>query len=117
MKITLNEKELDLHYSYRIHIMFEEVLERPVDFGKMTMSDIEKLFFFTIISTLKYNKIDYDLTFEDFRNWVDDNGNDQLLLDYFNWLVKDVMKVQEDLIKPLTEEQKEEMTENADENF
>jgi len=87
MKITYNGNEYDLHWSYRVHYLFEDKAGKTLD--KLNGShDANILFYCVFLATMQYNHVDCDLTEAEFSNWVDDNGNDKLFLDFNNWFYK-----------------------------
>lgn len=92
MKIKIDNKELELHYSFRMMMMYEQIQGKSIDFANMTMQDIVILFYAAVVSTLQYNKVSTLMKYEDFMNWVDDNGGEQAIVDFTNWYIH---KVQE----------------------
>ena len=97
MKIKIFEKELDLHYSFRMMLMYEQVKGQGLDPLHMTTDDIVILFYGAVVSTLQYNHITQPLSYIEYMNWLDDNGGEQLLVQFSNWYV-DVLKMQYDLV-------------------
>ena len=87
---------MDLHWSYRVHILFENATGYTIDKIKSS-SDMNMLFYCVFIATLQYNHIDEIVTSVDFMNWVDDNGNDKLFIEFNDWFLK--IMTQEDELK------------------
>lgn len=90
MKVTIKEQELDLHYSMRIYIIYESMTDKsisPEDFNKMT--NVITLLYATIIATLQYNRLTASLDWNDYIDWLDEQG-DKLLVDFTDWFVKEV---------------------------
>lgn len=90
MKVTLKEKQVELHYSFRMMMMYEQIQGKSLDFQNITLQDLVILFYTAVVSTLQYNKLGIGMQYEDFLNWLDDNGGEQLLVDFSNWYVEQV---------------------------
>lgn len=95
MKIKIFDKELDLHYSFRMLMMYEQIQEKSLDFQKVTLNDLVVLFYTAIISTLQYNKVEGTLKYADYMNWLDDNGGEKTIVEFTNWYVSELAKQNE----------------------
>lgn len=111
MKIKIENQELELHYSFRMALMYEQIQNKSIDFANLKMEDIVVLFFAAVVSTLQYNKIANTMKYEDFLNWIDDNGGEKILIEFTNWYVEQVQR-QYDLMP----ESKNKSTEKPDPN-
>lgn len=98
MKIKFNEKEMELHYSYEVSMLYEEMMQKSIDYMKLTSKDYEILFYAVFLTTLRYNKYGKLVSFIDFKNWIDDNGGTKLFVDFIKWYV-DQVKAEFELIK------------------
>lgn len=90
MKIKIKDQTLDLHYSMRIYIIYEQMTDKsidPSDFNKMT--NVITLLYATILATLQYNRLPASLDWNDFIDWVDEQG-DNLIVDFSNWFMTEV---------------------------
>lgn len=99
MKIKLNEKEYELRYSFRMMMIYEQIAGKTLDWQHLTTQDLVILFYATVIATLQYNKNSTPLKYEDFLNWIDDNGSDMLLVEFANWYAEAVTH-QAELVNP-----------------
>lgn len=99
MKIKLNEKEYELRYSFRMMMIYEQIAGKTLDWQHLTTQDLVILFYATVIATLQYNKNSTPLKYEDFLNWIDDNGSDMLLVKFANWYAEAVTR-QAELVNP-----------------
>ena len=104
MKITYNGNTVDLHWSYRVHFLFENATGYSIDKIKTT-NDMNVLFYCVFLATLQYNKIENTLSYFDFMNWVDDNGNDKIFIQFNEWFLK-TMTQQDELSKEADENDK-----------
>lgn len=111
MKIKIDNKELELHYSFRMALMYEQIQNKSIDLVNLKLEDIVILFFAAVVSTLQYNKIANTMKYEDFLNWIDDNGGEKILLEFTNWYGEQVRR-QYDLMP----ESKNKSTEKLDPN-
>lgn len=91
MKVTIKGKSFDLHYSMRMMIIYENITGENFDFTNMqSLKQVTSLFLSCILASAKKNGIDLQLTYEDFMDWLDDNGGYELLNEFALWLAKDI---------------------------
>ena len=112
MTVNFNNKKLDLHYSYEVSVIYENMTQHSIDYDKMTSQDYEILFYGVLLSTLRYNKIGkMIISFVDFKNWVDDNGGTKLFVEFIKWYV-DTVKAEFEMLKNEIEEPEEPIDES-----
>lgn len=111
MTVNFNNKKLDLHYSYEVSMIYENIKQHSIDYANMTSQDYEILFYGVLLSTLRYNKIGKMISFVDFKNWVDDNGGTKLFVEFIKWYA-DTIKAEFELLKNEIEEPEEPIDEN-----
>ena len=87
MKITYNGNEYDLHWSYRVQWLFEEYANKSIDQASTT-KDTNTIFYCVFLATMIYNHVECDMTIDDFTNWVDDNGGQELFIEFIKWFYK-----------------------------
>lgn len=76
MKITINNKDIELHFSMRILMMFEEIFNRALIGSDLaTYNTLVKLFYVGVLSSARYNKIEFDMDFEQFVDYLDEQEN------------------------------------------
>ena len=86
MKITIKGRELELHYSLRILINYEEITGKSLDFNDMnSISSLIKLFYSAVIASLQYARQPLDITWEEFLDFIDEQGNYDLLKEFGEW--------------------------------
>ena len=78
MKLTIKDKEIELKYSIRSLIMFENMAEKS--FAPETLTDIITFMYCVVVSSSK----DYSLTFDDFIDFLDENPD--VIKDFGDWL-------------------------------
>jgi len=98
MKIKIKDTEFELRYSMRMFINYEAIIGKslePTDLQNYT--NFIALFFSCVVASASYHKIQLGLTYEDFINWLDDNGGELILLQFGEWYMN-ITKANADLI-------------------
>lgn len=99
MKVKIHDLELDLHYSMRMMIIYENITGENIDFTNMqSIKQLTSLFLSCILASAKKNKIDLQLTYDEFMDWIDDNGGYKLLNEFATWLAGEI-KAKYELLK------------------
>lgn len=80
MKIELNNKEIELKYSMRALMMFENVTGASLSTHGLT--DVMTFFYCVVLSSSK----DYTITFDDFIDYID--ANPSKIVEFSDWLKK-----------------------------
>ena len=111
MTVNFNNKKLDLHYSYEVSIIYENITQHSIDYANITSHDYEILLYGVLLSTLRYNKIGEMISFVDFKNWVDDNGGTKLFVEFIKWYA-DTVKAEFEMLKNEIEELEEPIDES-----
>ena len=105
MKVKYKDKEIELHYSLRIYMIYENIMgETPAKEDYMTLVT---LMFATLVGTLQRNREPIDIDYQGFLDWIDDNGGIKLLMEFSRWFSDEAMK-QMDLIGEPEELEKKE---------
>lgn len=79
MKIQIKDKDIELKYSFRAMMVFEEITGNSFSFSGM--KDLIVYFYSTVIASDK----DLDLDFEQFMDWLDDNPDE--LNNFTEWVI------------------------------
>ena len=109
MIFKLNENEtVELKYSFRSAIYFEQITNKNVDFQNFTANDLITLFYSVVIASLqKANKP--VITMLAFMDCIDDyNGGEKCLVEFSNWYAEIVKAQYEVLDSTLTDKEKKE---------
>ena len=102
MTIKFQENEVELVYSFRSAIYFEQIQKKNLDFSNFTGNDLITLFYCVFISSLQKNKMPI-VDMLEFLDVVDDNGGDRCILDFSNWYI-DIIKKQYEVIDSMDDE-------------
>jgi len=80
MKITIKGKEVELKYSLRALIMYENIENKT--FQPTSLQNLMTFFYSIVLASSK----DYSLTFDEFLDFVDEDQNNNLLNEFAGWL-------------------------------
>lgn len=78
MKIKLNDKEIELKYSFRALMAYENVMDKSLEMN--TLSDILTFFYCIVITSAKDNSIKFD----EFMDYLDEHP--EAVSEFNNWL-------------------------------
>lgn len=92
MKIKINKKSYELHNSFRAGMYFEQIMDRPINFSKLSQLDLFTFFYCVVQATLEYNKADVSMTINEFKDWIDDNGGELVVAEFTTWYIKEMEK-------------------------
>ena len=84
MTLTIKDKEIELKYSFKAMMIFENI--KGESFNPKTVSDIIIFFYSTILGSDR----NLSLEFDDFISWLDDNP--EKMTEFSNWLSSVVNK-------------------------
>lgn len=90
MKITIKDKEIELKYTMRSMLMYENITDKT--FMPNTMTDIVTYMYCVVLSSTK----DYSLSFDDFLDYIDENVG--VINEFSQWLT-DIVAVHNNLKK------------------
>lgn len=86
MKVKIKGKEFELHYSMRSFVIYEEIVGKSLNFDDINnLSSIVNLFYANVLATMQYNNMNLDLTYNDFWNYIDENGGAELISEFSKW--------------------------------
>lgn len=78
MKINLNDKEIELKYSFRALMAYENVMDKSLEMN--TLSDILTFFYCIVITSAK----DSSIKFDEFMDYVDEHP--ETVAEFNMWL-------------------------------
>jgi len=87
MKFKINNEEIELVYSFRSSIYFEQIAGHNLDFTNLTANDLLTLFYSVFIASMQKAKKPI-VSMLDFMDAIDENGGDKILLEFSNWYVQ-----------------------------
>lgn len=86
MKITIKNKELELHYSMRMYILYENITGKSLSFENMSSyTSLIVLFYCAIIATIQRNRIDMTISYDEFMDWLDEQNGATIMKDFSDW--------------------------------
>ena len=86
MKINIKGKEVELHYSMRSFVIYEEITGKSLNFEDINnLGSVINLFYANVLATMQYNNMNLDLTYNDFWNYIDENGGAELISEFSQW--------------------------------
>lgn len=90
MKIKLNEnEELELLYSFRSNIYFEDMQGHSIDYEHFSANDLITLFYAVFIASLQKARKPI-IPMIDFLDIIDENGGEQCLMEFSDWYTKTI---------------------------
>lgn len=92
----IKEEELELIYSFRINLFYEEITGKSIDFTSFKANDLVNLFYATVIASLQKAKRP-QITMLEFMDAIDDAGGEKCIVDFTNWYVE-IMKAQFEIL-------------------
>ena len=87
MTLKFNDQDIELKWSFRSNIYFEQIQGENLDFTNMKSNDLLMLFYCCFITTLQKNKKEI-IALTDFLDVLDDNGGEKCLYDFSNWYIQ-----------------------------
>lgn len=104
MRLKVGEEEVELIYSFRSSVYFEQITGHNIDLAKLSQNDLVTLFYCIFIASLQKAKKPI-VTMLDFLDIIDDNGGDKAILEFSNWFI-DVMKAQYEVLNSTEDDKK-----------
>lgn len=86
MTLKYQDKEIELKYSFRASVYFEQISSKNIDFKDFNQNDLVTLFYCVFISSLQKEKLPI-CSMLDFLDVLDENGGEKCLYDFSNWYV------------------------------
>ena len=84
MTITINDKEIQLKYSFRAMMIYENIAQKS--FEPKGITEIVILFYSILMASDKT----LEVTFDEFMDWLDDNQT--IFNDFVKWLQETIEK-------------------------
>ena len=105
MKIKINNEEIELVYSFRSAVYFEQIAGHNLDFTKMSQNDLITLFYCVVIASLQKAKKPV-ITMLDFMDAIDENDGEKCIIDFSNWYVQTIT-AQYEVLNSMSDEKKQ----------
>ena len=111
MKIVIKGEELELKYSFRALIIYENIMQKSFD--PKGISEVITFFYCIILGSKK----DIQFTYDEFLEWLDENP--AALGEFSQWILKVVEKNNELMMKNVSNEDKKKLAKakKSEKNF
>lgn len=87
MTVNFRGQDLELHYGMRIYIIYENIMGKGLGFEELqSYTAVISLFYAALVATLQYNKLDSNVTYDEFINWLDEDSALKIQ-EFTNWFV------------------------------
>ena len=74
MKINIKETDLELNYSMRVYIIYENIVGKALSFDSTnSYTSLVVLFYSAIAATIQKNKLNLVINYDDFMDWLDEH--------------------------------------------
>lgn len=114
MKIKIKEQELELHYSLRIYMFYENIMGHSIDMQTISSyTSLVVLFYSSILATLQYEHKNLDISYDEYMDWLDSQHN--ILSDFASWFIKNVEVSAK--VTPIKEDTKQTKKSKKDKDF
>ena len=98
MIVKINDKEIEMHYSLRIYMLYEQIIGETLDYTKMeNYTTLINLFYVSVLASMQYHKMELDLKIGDFIDWLDASGP-LVITEFSNWYTEQLM-IQQELVQ------------------
>lgn len=99
MKVKVNGKDMEMHYSMRSMVIYEEITGRSLNLEDInSLSAIVNLFYANVLASMQYNDMELTLSYNDFWNYLDENNGPELIKEFSEWYMEH-LKAQADFNK------------------
>ncbi len=86
MKINIKNQELELAYSMRTYILFENIQGQSLSFENLnSYTSLIVLFYSAIVATIQKRKLDITLNYDEFLDWLDANNGENMIKKFSEW--------------------------------
>lgn len=112
MIVKIKDKEFELRYSMRGYILYENIIGKSINFDDFkNQQNLIALCYAFVISSAQYHKIDIHFTYDEFIDWIDEQGGLEFCHSFATWFFE-ASTAQHNLVKGIHED-----SENKEENF
>lgn len=89
MKIKIKDYEFELRYSMRAFINYEAITGKSLNQEDLQqISNLIILFYSFVQASAAYHKIQLNIDYNDFLDYIDENGGEVILVQFGQWYVK-----------------------------
>ena len=102
MKVNIKGKELDLHYSMRIYLIYETITGKTLSLETGSYTVSVNLFYSAILASMQHANLDLNFEYDEYLDWLDEQGID-LIKEFIEWFLK-IMNVNTSLVEKQIDE-------------
>ena len=102
MKVNIKGKELELHYSMRIYLIYETITGNTLSLKDGSYTVSVNLFYSAILASMQHYHLDLDFEYNEYLDWLDEQGID-LIKEFIEWFLK-IMNVNTSLVEKQIDE-------------
>ena len=102
MKVNIKGKELDLHYSMRIYLIYETITGKTLSLETGSYTVSVNLFYSAILASMQHANLDLNFEYDEYLDWLDEQGMD-LIKEFIEWFLK-IMNVNSSLLEKQIDE-------------
>lgn len=102
MKVNIKGKELDLHYSMRIYLIYETITGKTLSLESGSYTVSVNLFYSAILASMQHANLDLNFEYDEYLDWLDEQGMD-LIKEFIEWFLK-IMNVNTSLVEKQIDE-------------
>ena len=102
MKVNIKGKELELHYSMRIYLIYETITGKTLSLETGSYTVSVNLFYSAILASMQHANLDLNFEYDEYLDWLDEQGMD-LIKEFIEWFLK-IMNVNTSLVEKQIDE-------------
>ena len=102
MKVNIKGKELELHYSMRIYLIYETITGKTLSLETGSYTVSVNLFYSAILASMQHSNLDLNFEYDEYLDWLDEQGMD-LIKEFIEWFLK-IMNVNSSLTEKQIDE-------------
>lgn len=91
MTLKINDQDIELKYSFRSLMYYEQGTGKPFDFSNITPQSMLDMFFYIVIASLQKARQPV-ITMLDFLDVLDENGGEKCIGEFGYWFVDAMRK-------------------------
>lgn len=116
MKFKVHSKEIELRYTTRMFMIYENITGKSIDFKSMTgYTTVVNLLYSAILGTLQKNRMELDYSYDDFLDDIDEVDIAEVMKEFSEWLTENIM-IQAKLSPKVKEQVKKEAKQSKSKN-
>lgn len=102
MKVNIKGKELELFYSMRVYLIYEQITGNTLSLKDGSYTVSVNLFYSAILASMQHYHLDLDFEYDEYLDWLDEQGID-LIKEFIEWFLK-IMNVNSSLLEKQIDE-------------